>query len=500
MRFQIKDAIKSYSKGQDKLIPPQKTIQNALRALYKIKPPILVKIKRNDEIDRIGIPIHLCDFIDERIPRIYRLTGMPFGKGVDWMQAKASLLMELIERVSCYGFLDDEKKFKTNNYSEIKKGKVALKDLILSLPETYRKDDFISKELKEVPLEWTDSFSLTENRNILFPLRWFYEFQSTNGFAAGNSIEEAILQGLCEVIERHAISTITQGKLTTPTINIDSINDRIAKAMILKLNKAGIKLYIKDFSLGFGIPTVGVLAYDTKTSIKHIKIRAAAGTSLNRNTALIRALMEVVQNRIGTLLNRKRKNWTFPNYKSITECEYILNNDEIIKFSNLPTYSNKNFKKEIEVAVEKLKNNGFKVIVTNVTHNILKISAVIVTVPGSLTPLQEDTNPYLILLQNHRKLQNYQENIKIFERYFKLNPEKKKKISLLYSYGLHYKKLRKYNQAIKIFNEAASFGNKNNQRMLGLIYKQLISCYLNLSKPNEVFRIYKRIRRLYGQG
>ncbi|PIV99543.1 MAG: hypothetical protein COW41_07620, partial [Deltaproteobacteria bacterium CG17_big_fil_post_rev_8_21_14_2_50_51_6] len=44
-----------------------------------------------------------------------------------------------------------------------------------------------------------------------------------NGSSAGNCAEEAISQGICEVVERHVSSLVSRGRLKTPAIDLDSV-------------------------------------------------------------------------------------------------------------------------------------------------------------------------------------------------------------------------------------------------------------------------------------
>ena len=90
-------------------------------------------------------------------------------------------------------------------------------------------------------------------------------------------------------------------------IDIKSIDNIDAKSIISKFNRAGIRLFIKDFSNRFEIPIIGILAYDSKGG-KCVKIYCAAGTSLNKDIALIRALAEIAQHRCQTLF--KKHNFT----------------------------------------------------------------------------------------------------------------------------------------------------------------------------------------------
>ena len=493
MKIVLKDAIKTYSKGQDKLIPPLKTIQNAQLALSKVQSLASVKLEQVDHLDRIGIPV----FRSQVLGLHGREERKSYGKGVDSESAKASALMELVERFSAEKFEEDRNNFKTQKYSAIQGSKIALEDLLFCYEDCEEECSHLD-ELKQVPLEWTDSFSLTQNKTVRLPLKWFWWVNGSNGMAAGNSIEEAILQALCEVVERHVKSIIVKKRLRAPTINVNSINNALAKDMIQKFNKAGIKLFIKDFSLGMGIPSVAVLAYDSKTPFEFMKIIYCVGTSLNKDAALIRALIETAQARSACLYQNKIKSIDYlvdQDYGELSEARPFTDNTQIINFSDLPTYSDKNFKKEIEVAVRKLADNGFEVIVTDVSHDILKIPAVIVTIPRNRFNTDR-FDPSLFMAQSYVNAQDYRKCIDIIERDFKLYPEAKRNPEKLFLYGISYKKIKKYAEAIKIFNDAESFCDGKDTVMLKRIFEALANCYLNLSKPDEALRIYKKIKRL----
>ncbi len=124
MKVLLKNAFKSYSRGQDKLIPASKTIKKAILALDNPKARISFKLEKIDCVDKVDIPSFVCK-IDKLTKQSYGLTQeYMWGKGVNVPQAKASAIMELIERASCSSFLINKKKLKMNSYS--KPGKSAI--------------------------------------------------------------------------------------------------------------------------------------------------------------------------------------------------------------------------------------------------------------------------------------------------------------------------------------------------------------------------------------
>lgn len=378
--IRLRSSVKGYTFGQDKVVPPEKAISNATLRLNKMEMSVLENVFRIDDLDRIGIPAFICQ-INQDLKEGLGLTDS-FGKGVIAEQAQASALMEAIERYSCMSFLKKNSNFMIASYSQVQSKTCPLADLLLPFDKDYKDNQAIIGDLIQTPLCWTKSFSLTENKEILYPIRWFTYIYGTTGFAAGNSMEEAILQGLCEVLERHSISSVVKEEIATPSIEINSIENPIANELLSRFYSAGIELFINDFSLGLGVPTVGVLAHDAHSPLETIRIYNAAGTHLNRDNALIRALIEVAQHRCQMLFRegiQKKEGgptYCFPRFKSLDEARYLTNKDRKVKFSELPSYYNKDFKKEIERTIRVLSDNDFKVVATDVTHPSLKVPAV----------------------------------------------------------------------------------------------------------------------------
>ena len=458
--MKLQSSFKTYTYGQDKADSPDKVIEKAASSLEHAKIEILQRVFRIDDLDRLDIPAFICKSGEEFGGKM-GLTDS-FGKGATIKQANASALMEHVERLSCLSFINTSNNFKIASHAQVKDRACELAQLILPFQKTsYRNDPDIINDLKQVPLCWTDSFSLTKNRDILYPVRWFYYMYGTTGFAAGNTMEEAILQGLCEVVERHCISSVVLGQMETPYIAPDSIKNKIAKNLIAKFQKAGIELFIRDFSLGIGIPTIQVLAYDSEASLGTIRIYNAAGTHMNSNNALIRALTEVALNRAQVLfvegVEKKQggPTYCYPSFKNLDEAPYLTDKNEEIAFDSIPTYSNKDFKKEIEKAVAILSDHDLEVMVTDVTHPVLKIPSVIVSIPG--TRLNRPTtkiNPYFLMGRGCMGINRYKEAVKCLEKALKLNPEERNNPKMLARMGLCYKKIRGYKKAADYFQNA----------------------------------------------
>jgi len=456
----IHSCLKHYTYGQDKAFIPKETIKTALNRLKQKDVFSLNTILRIDEFDKIGIPAFICE-IESNLG-----IGDSCGKGVSIEQAKASALMEAIERYSCEWFIKEREPFIISSYDNLKENTLSPLSLLLPLSSIYQTDEIL-EDLKKVPLPWTESFSLTHNKPIFFPLHWFYLIYGTTGFASGNTIQEAILQAIGEVIERHNISRVIEGKLSTPSLDISSINYHIAKSLIKKFFNAGIELYIKDFSLGLNIPTISVLAYDPNPPTNTVSIYNAAGAHLNRNFALIRALIELAQHRAQIIFkeNKQKKSggptYCFPHFKTLEEASYLIENKETIPFNKMPTYKHADFKVEIEKAVDLIKQDNLEVIITNTTYPELQIPAVAVTIPGTrLNRPSTMLNPYFYMAKICMDLGNYKDAIEYFEKSIGIDPQYKDIPQISCDVAICYKRLKMYQQAKEYFERTLNLSPK----------------------------------------
>jgi len=451
---------KHYTYGQDKAFIPKETIKTVLNRLKRKKLFCLSNILRIDELDKVGIPAFICE-IESDLG-----IGNSCGKGVSIEQAKASALMEAVERYSCELFIKERKPFIVSSYDNLKENALSPLDLLLPLPSVYQTDEIL-EDLKKIPLPWTEAFSLTYNKSILFPLHWFYLIYGTTGFASGNTIQEAILQAIGEVIERHNVSRIIKGKLPTPSIDISSIDHHIAKSLIKNFFNSGIELYIKDFSMGLNIPTISVLAHDSNPPTNTVMIYNAAGAHLNRDFALIRALIELAQHRAQIIFNEKRHKqpggptYCFPHFKTLEEASYLIENKEIISFNKIPTYKHADFKIEIERAVDLIKQNNLEVIITNTTCSELQIPAVAVTIPGArLNRPSTMLNPYFFMAKICKDAGNYKDAVGYFEKSMEIDPGYKNIPQILCDIAICYKRLKMYQQAKEYFERVLNLSPK----------------------------------------
>ena len=124
--------------------------------------------------------------------------------------------MELAERYSFFSFYSRPENFIMDTYANVRDRALDF-DLIARSVQDESDELAISKKIfEQIPLKWTRGYNLTRQEETLIPFDWFYTINEFNGASAGNCAEEALSQGICEIVERHVSSIISADKLGVP--------------------------------------------------------------------------------------------------------------------------------------------------------------------------------------------------------------------------------------------------------------------------------------------
>lgn len=217
----------------------------------------------------------------------------------------------------------------------------------------------------------------------------------SNGMCAGNTPEEALVQGLCEVFERYVIKKIFTEDLVLPQISLEYFKDTDIYNRILKLREEkSYQIIILDGSLGIGLPVIGTIIIDKANQ----KYRLEMGGATDPVVALTRCLTEHFQaespikhmNNINTkevYLNRSNEEIIYINmYHQMTDgdgefdvVEY-LQKEPSYEFKGLITIEGNNHNEELLELTKILKKNDFELFVRD--NSILGFPAYHIYVPG----------------------------------------------------------------------------------------------------------------------
>lgn len=517
------DCFKHFTVDQDKVCSPLETVQRFKDRLTEVNLDILKEVRRIDN-GRLDIPVYFSVCGKDAYEMIGNKKQM--GKGSSPEQSQASACMELAERFSFFCFKKNPDNFITETYANLKKqGQplLPLVRLLLSVHDETTDIATLERLIEDIPIQWTWATNLHTEEELLVPFSWFYAINEFNGPSAGNTYEEAILQGISEIVERHVCSLVNHNKLATPRIDPDSVTDPVARELIDKFAKHNIELYLNDFTLGTGIPTVAALAIDRSTFPESSEIVYTAGTTPDPEKALIRAITEVAQ--LAGDFNSKANYVAsgLPKPLSMDEVKYLTESRQTVSIHDLPNIHDNNMKVEIENCLQALEGQGLEVLIVNTMHPTLQIPAIYTIIPGchfrersminnvglfaaklvaeriedpdrqraQLVKMQQDLpDAYFLefyLGKNMQALGNLPEAVAHLERALTLNPQEED-IPYIYSHlGDCLKDMGQYAEAIVALRKGAEYDDERPD-----IHNLLGFCHFKLADYQTAISHFSR--------
>lgn len=371
---------KGYTADSDKLCSPESTAAR-VKELFASHGGILAELRRTDT-GRLGIPVYLS--ICGPQARGVMPTRKQMGKGASPAQAEASALMELAERFSYFSFWADESNFTLATWSQAQKlwpGKVMpISQVIQSVEDSLGEDD-AARLMDLVPWRFYPATRVLDGEEVMVPLDWFKKLNEFNGSSAGNCLEESILQGACELIERHVSAIVDRDEPRLPTIRTHGLKDPVLRELVEAFERNGVKLWLKDFSLGMPAPTVGALAYDPSTLGVKSEIVFTAGTASSPVKAAVRAVTEIAQLAGDFETGSNYEASGLRKFLKLGEISWVAEGPET-DLNRLPGVERPDILDELLALADGLRNQGFTLYTVETTQPELGVSANYNIVPG----------------------------------------------------------------------------------------------------------------------
>jgi len=519
----LNDAYKGFTLDQDKIVPPDKTVERIKKKLNEIHLDILKGTLRIDN-GRLNIPVYVSVCGDDA--KAVTGTKKQMGKGATTNQSEASAVMELAERFSFFTFCNTPDNFVVDTYANIKDKAIPFDMIAKSVHDESEDLPHARKIFETLPLKWTRAYNLTRQQPVWIPFSWFFAINEFNGPSAGNCVEEALSQGICEIVERHVSSVISHNKLSVPAIRPESVTDTMVVEMLKKYKKAGVQLYLSDFTLDMGIPSVGAMAYDPSTFPEKSEIVWTAGTTPDPQKAFSRALTEVAQlaGDFNTGANYVASG--LPKYNTMEEAAYITAVDQMKDISELPDISDDNIKVEVENCIAALSERGMEVIVVDTMHSQLEVPAFYTIIPGahfreraigtsvgmfSAKLMASNDNPLdairdlegfektlpgkyytrFYLGTSYLALDDPEAALAYFEKSLTLNPTEED-IPSIYSYmGVCLKEMEQYEKALDRLKEGEKLDKDRTD-----IYNLMGFCHFKLKEHEKAIECFEQVIKL----
>jgi oxazoline/thiazoline synthase len=235
------------------------------------------------------------------------------GKGITDAQARVSALCEALERHS--GSFRGDEVSRRATYRGLGAEACHPNACMLISDEQYERRhewNAATSRFHRIPdpfdeaveLDWTPMWSLTEQEARYLPTSYcYYGYSSasgvsfcradSNGCAAGNTLEEAVLQGFLELIERDGVCLWWYNRVRLPGVDLDSFAEPYVDAMRRFYHSVGREIWALDLMSDLGVPTFA--AVSRRTDGLREEIILGFGSHLDARIALLRALTELNQ-------------------------------------------------------------------------------------------------------------------------------------------------------------------------------------------------------------
>lgn len=284
---------KRLAAGSHRIASPEETLARVRPLMPRFG---ITRIANVTGLDRIGLPVALA------IRPNARAIAVSQGKGRTLAAAEASALMESVE------IWHAEHMTLPLNYTsaaDLPAGAetVELARLPLCARSRFdpnarllwsRAEDLMSGRAKLVPYEMVhaDYTSPGPPGAGCFP-------SSTNGLASGNHVLEAICHGICEVVERDALSVWhaqSESAQMATALDPASVDDPWCRHALAAFDAAGLQTGLWDVTSDTGVATLMCIILDPDPAGGHLGL--GSGTHPDPVVALARALSEAAQTRL----------------------------------------------------------------------------------------------------------------------------------------------------------------------------------------------------------
>ncbi len=261
----------------------------------------------------VYVATHNHEFGHRDHPAHWVVPYRSFGKGMTPAQARTGAVCEALERYSAV-FQGDEFR-RTASLDHLGDSAVHPNDCMLFSQSQYEnrenrnrgaaRTDWIPMRFDERrPIDWTALWSLTHQTFRWLPTAMCYFGYPTapdhyfcrpdsNGLAAGSNLEEAVLQGYLELIERDTVAIWWYNRIRRPAVDLSSFRQPYFDRLLEHYESAGRDLWVVDLTGPFPVPVMA--AVSARKPPKPADFLYGFGCHLDAGIAIARALTEVNQ-------------------------------------------------------------------------------------------------------------------------------------------------------------------------------------------------------------
>ena len=341
------------------------------------------------------------------------LRSKSAGKGSTREQSEISALCEAVERHSG-AYCGDEIRVR-GRFAELARDGEAIHPNEAQLFSDDQLDNAESINAKDHPynvvpprldpdaeIDWTPVWSLTQRRHRYLPTSMLYSMPAerrgpsdliadSNGCAAGNTLEEAILQGFYELAERDAFAIWWYNRLRVPAVDLRGFDDPYLAAAPDYYARCERDLWMLDVTSDFGIPAF--VALSRRPDGKTEDIIYGAGAHADPRLAALRAICEL--NQCLTWLPRPGKEAGRPTIDDplalrwwktgrLADCPWLApaEGEPLREASHYPAIETEDTREDVEYCRALVEARGMEFLVLDQTRPDIGMPVARVVVPG----------------------------------------------------------------------------------------------------------------------
>lgn len=366
-------APKRFRLGTHRVRSPEETWEGLRDVLPKVG---VTRVADVTGLDRIGIPVW------QAVRPASRSLSVSQGKGATPAAARASAVMESIEL------------WHAEDLSHLARVILSPREMRYDnpIPLASLRWTFQPPQAAAVPLPWVrarcfrggpdgwlplDMLELDFTEPAALPLRLFH--RTSNGLASGNCVEEAVLHGVCELVERHAVRLAGEDPARKVPLAEDSIDVPWLREPIDRIRAAGCKLALWDVTGDLGLPValVDLAAPDIPN------VWRGSGCHPDPAVALSRAVTEAAQSRL-TYISGARDDLPYFGGEELAHRLFddFREPEAERTLEDLPDLSTASVATDLDAVVEHLAARGFETYWVDLARPEIGVPVATVFIPG----------------------------------------------------------------------------------------------------------------------
>ena len=331
------------------------------------------------------------------------LSGGSFGKGSTAEQGEASALMEAIERYS--GIFQGDEIRTARRFVDFPTGEAILPNDVLLFSDTQyqsgRKPDADDSQTipamfdQSAKIEWSPAWSLRDKRFRYLPTSMAYFFYrgpfdayqphaDSNGCSAGNTIEEAIVQGFLELVERDAYAIWWYNRVQRAEVDLSQFEDSYIRDLQSQLAETGRRLWVLDVTNDLGVPTFVAITHWIADGKENIEF--GSGAHFDTRIALLRALTELNQFlSIGLMGGGRGEKSSLDGTTPLRLADYPYltpNGKSTLQVAPDSKFDRLDTRERVDTCVRTAERHGLDFLVLDQTRPDIEVPVVRVIVPG----------------------------------------------------------------------------------------------------------------------